>query len=220
MNVTWLLHNTPESYRQSAEWTERDEPNPKREQTQLSASKVMTSVFWYARGILFIDDLEKGQTINSEYYIALLERLNDEIKKKRPHLKNKKVLFSQDNASVHKSTKTTAKLHELGYELLPHSPYSPDLAPSDFFMFADLKRMLAGKKFSTNEEVIAEIGAYFEAMSKSYYKNGIEKLYDRCISLYRCIFERFQDNCNVSKHLWGLFNMYAIIMTSSMFEYF
>jgi hypothetical protein len=60
---------------------------------------------------------------------------------------------------------TTAKLHELGYELLPHPPYSPDLAHSDLFLFADLKRMLAG--------MLAE--AYFEAMTKSYYNNGIDK---------------------------------------------
>jgi [histone H3]-lysine36 N-dimethyltransferase SETMAR len=61
-----------------------------------------------------------------------------------------------------------AMLHELGYELLPHSPFSPDLAPCDFFLFADLKKMLAGKKFSTNEEVVVETEAYFEAISKSY----------------------------------------------------
>jgi [histone H3]-lysine36 N-dimethyltransferase SETMAR len=87
-------------------------------------------------------------------------------------------MHHQDNALVHKSNKTTAKLHELGYELLSHSPYAPDLAPSDFCMLADLKRMLAGKKFNTNEKVIAETEAFFEAMSKSYYKNSIEKLYD------------------------------------------
>jgi transposase len=58
-----------------------------------------------------------------------LERLNDEIKKKQPHLKEEKVLFHQDNAPCHKSIKTTAKLHELGYKLLPHPSYSPDLAP-------------------------------------------------------------------------------------------
>jgi hypothetical protein len=80
----------------------------------------------------------------------------------------------------HKSNETTAKLHELGYQLLSHPPYFSDLAPSDLFLFADLKKMLAGKKFCTNEEVIAE------TMSRSYYKNGIEKLYDRynrCIAL-------------------------------------
>jgi hypothetical protein len=60
----------------------------------------MASVFWDSRGIIFIDYLEKGQTIKSEYNIALLERLNDEIKKKRPHLKKKKVLFQQDKTII------------------------------------------------------------------------------------------------------------------------
>jgi hypothetical protein len=101
MDVTWLLHNTPESNRQSAEWIERDEPNPKREKMQRPAGKVMVSVFWDARDIIIF--IEKSQTINSEYYIALLERLNHEIKKKRPHLKKKKVLFHQDNEVVGKS---------------------------------------------------------------------------------------------------------------------
>jgi [histone H3]-lysine36 N-dimethyltransferase SETMAR len=91
-------------------------------------------------------------------------------------LKKNKVLFHQDNAPLHKSIKTTTKLQELGYELLLHPPYSPDLAPSDFFLFADLKRMFAGKKFSTNEKVFAETEAFFEAKETLYYKNGIEKL--------------------------------------------
>ncbi|XP_076258312.1 uncharacterized protein LOC143195215 [Rhynchophorus ferrugineus] len=72
------------------------------------------------------------------------------------------MLLHQDNAPCYKSVKTMAKIHELGFELLPHPPYSPDLAPIDHFMFSDLKRMLAGKKFSSNE-VIAESEAYLEA---------------------------------------------------------
>jgi [histone H3]-lysine36 N-dimethyltransferase SETMAR len=161
VDVTWLLHNTPESNRQSTEWTESDEPNAKREKTQRSAGKATASEFWGAHGIIFIDYLEKGQTINSEYDIAFLDRLNDDIKQKFHNLKKKKVLFYQDNAPCYKSIKMTAKLHELGNELLPHPPYSPELAPSDFFLFEEFRRMLAGKKFSTNEEVIAETEAYF-----------------------------------------------------------
>ena len=76
--------------------------------------------------------------------------------------------------------KTMAKLSELGYELLPHPPYSPDLAPSDYRLFAELKKMLQGKRFGSNEEVIAETEAYFEAKEKSFYKHGIEKLEKRC----------------------------------------
>ena len=59
-------------------------------------------------------------------------------------MKKKKVLFHQDNASYHKSIATMAKLYELLFELLSHPPYSPDLASSDYWLFADLKRMLQG----------------------------------------------------------------------------
>ena len=95
------------------------------------AGKFMASVFWHAHDILFIDYLEKGKTINSDYYMALLDRLNTKIKKKRPHMQKKKVLFHQDNAPCHKSMKTMVKLYESSFELLPHPPYSPDLDPSN-----------------------------------------------------------------------------------------
>jgi hypothetical protein len=65
-------------------------------------------------------------------------------------------MFHQDNALCHISIKTTAILHELGHELLSYPPYFPDLVSSDLFLFADLKKMLAGKKSSTNQEVIVE----------------------------------------------------------------
>ena len=69
-------------------------------------------------------------------------------------MKKKKVLFHQDNAPCHKSIATMAKLFELHFELLPHPPYSFDLAPRDYCLFADLKRMLQEKKFGSNEEVV------------------------------------------------------------------
>ena len=57
--------------------------------------------------------------MNSKYYIELLARLKEEIAKKQPQMKKKKVHF----------------------ELLPHPPYPPDLVPSDYWQFAGLKRM-------------------------------------------------------------------------------
>ena len=53
----------------------------------------MASVFWDAHGIIFIEYLEKGRTITGAYYAALLDRLTNEIRKKRPHLKKKKSFF-------------------------------------------------------------------------------------------------------------------------------
>ena len=146
----------------------------------------MASVFWDMHGILLIDFLPKGQTINSDYYVALLDRLEDAIMKKSPEMAKKKPLFQQDNAPVHKSMKTMVKLNDLRFELPPHPPYSPDLAPSDFYLFADLKKMLQGKRFSSDDEVIAATEAYFEAKDKSFYKKGIgslEKLWNDCIAM-------------------------------------
>ena len=71
------------------------------------------------------------------------------------------------------------------FELLPHS-YLPDLTPSDFCLFADLKRILQGKRFGSNEEVIVETKAYFKAKDKSFYKKGLEileKRWNECITL-------------------------------------
>lgn len=69
-----------------------------------------------------------------------------------------------------------AKLHELGYELFLHPPYSLDLAPSDYYLIPNLKKSLSGKKFGSKEEVIAETETYFEDFDKSYFSDGIKKL--------------------------------------------
>ncbi|KAM8702311.1 hypothetical protein ACLKA7_004975 [Drosophila subpalustris] len=164
MDETWIHHFTPESNRQSADW------HAAGEKTQQLAGKVMASVFWDAHGIIFIDYLQKGQTINSDYYMALLERLKDEIAKKRPHMAKKKVLFHQDNAPCHKSMKTIAKLNELGFELLPHPPYSQDLAPSDYWLFADLKKMLRGQPKAVGKSASCRVGPVFLLMSTNYGK--------------------------------------------------
>jgi hypothetical protein len=53
---------------------------------------------------------------------------------------------------------------ELGYELLPHPPYSPGLHRSvvcDFFLFPNMKEWLGGKRFASDEQVITETEAYF-----------------------------------------------------------
>ena len=87
-------------------------------------------------------------------------------------MKKEKVLFHQDNAPCHKSIPTMAKLPELHFELLLHQPYSPNLAPNNNWLFADLKRMRQGKRFGSNE-VIAETEAYFKTKDKLSYKKTL-----------------------------------------------
>ena len=131
----------------------------------------MESVFWDAHGISFIDYLEKGKTIKTDYCITLLVRLSVEIKKERPHMLNKKLLFHEDNAPCHKSMKTMIKLNELSFELQ---------------LFADLEKLTQVNRFGSNKDVIAETEAYFESKDDLFLKKGIgklEKLWNECITL-------------------------------------
>jgi histone-lysine N-methyltransferase SETMAR len=125
---------------------------------------------------LFIDYLEKGKTITGEYYSNLLTRLDEKIREKRPGLQKKKIIFHQDNAPTHKSVLAMGKLRDMHYELLEHPSYSPDLAPSDFYLFPKLKLFLAGQRYSSNQEAIAVVKGYFVDLTKNHCRDGIMAL--------------------------------------------
>ncbi len=131
--------------------------------------------------MIYIDYLEQGETVTGAYYAELLSQFAAELKKKRLHLEKKKVLFHHDNAPAHASAVAMAKFVELGYELLPHPPYTPDLAPCDFFLFPNLKKSLAGQKFESNEEVIVPTEAYFSDFEKTYFSDGLKRLEHRWV---------------------------------------
>lgn len=72
-------------------------------------------------------------------------------------------------APCHEAMKTTTKLNESGFILLPQPSYTPDLAPTEYWLFVDLKKMLQSKIFDTNVEVTAPTEAYFDYKNKSCY---------------------------------------------------
>ncbi|GFX64125.1 histone-lysine N-methyltransferase SETMAR [Trichonephila clavipes] len=84
----------------------------------------------------------KGQTLNSDLYCQQLDHLKLAIDQKRPELTNGRgVVFHQDSARPHMSVVTCQKLWGLGWEVLMHPPYSPDLTPSDYHLFLVLATM-------------------------------------------------------------------------------
>jgi len=81
MDETWLCHYDPETKRQSVEWRHSGSPRPKKFRVQKSAVKVLATIFfWDQDGILLIDYLPNGQTINAECYSSLLVQMKDVLK--------------------------------------------------------------------------------------------------------------------------------------------
>jgi len=77
MDEIWLYQYDPETKQQSMEWRHSGSPRPQKFRVQKSAGKVLASIFWDQDGILLIDYLPKGQTINAEYCSSLLVQLKD-----------------------------------------------------------------------------------------------------------------------------------------------
>ena len=139
------------------QWKHPGSPPPKKFKRVSSAGKVMASVFWDSQGVIMIDYLEQGRAINDAYYAAELRCLRQEIAKKRRGKLTHGVLLLQNNAPAHISQVAMTAATECGFEVLPHPPYSPDMAPSHFCLFPKLKSNLHGTQFGSNEGIIAAV---------------------------------------------------------------
>ena len=136
----------------------------------------MLSVWWDFKGIVYFELLPRNQTINSNVYCRQLMKLEKEINEKRPELATRKdAIFHQDNARPRTSLVTRKKLLQLGWEVMPHPLYSPDLATSDYHLFRSLQNHLNGKTFDSNQAVKNELFQFFAFKNQTFYESVIMK---------------------------------------------
>lgn len=115
----WIHWYTWGTKKQSNLWTSPGEHVPKKAKIVQSAGKVIDTVFWDSRGMIYIDYTEEGETATRLHYDKFL----GQIAEKTAPFGEGKVLFHPDNAPARISAVAMAKLVKLGYELLPHLPY-------------------------------------------------------------------------------------------------
>ena len=143
----------------------------------LHPKKVMLCIWWDQKGVLYYELLTENQTINSNKYCCQLDQLKAALSEKRPELVNRKhIIFHQDNARPHVSLMTRQKLLQLGWEVLIHLLYSPDIAPSHFHLFWSLQNSLNGKKFNSLEDYKRHLEQFFAQKDKKFWEDGIMKL--------------------------------------------
>ena len=75
----------------------------------------------------------------------------------------------QDNAPTHTTQVAMAAAHKCGFEVLPHPSYYPDLAPSDFYLFPNLKTNIRGRNFESNEGVIYVVNEHLVDQLEGFY---------------------------------------------------
>ena len=71
---------------------------------------------------------------------------------------------------------TRQKLLQLGWEVLIHPLYSPDIAPSDFHLFQSLQNSLNRKHFNSLEDRKSHLEQFFAQKDKTFWEDEIMKL--------------------------------------------
>lgn len=175
-DVKWIVYNNVVRKRS---WSQRDDLPQTTLKADIHQRKVMLSVWWDFKGVLFFELLPRNQSLNSKVYCQQLDSLNESIIQKRPELVSHKGVVFHHDVRPHTSLITHQKLLELGWDVLPHPPHSPDLAPSDFHLFRSLQNSLHGITFNSDEAVNQHLVKFFTDKDGSFYERGIMKLTER-----------------------------------------
>ena len=184
---SWVHHYDPESKQQSKECRHKTSPFPKKFKAFSSARKVLLTIFWDSEGVVHSEFLEQGNNVNSTKYVNTPEKLKARLRRVRSE---KVSIIHHDNARPHTSLETHTALDRLGLRTLPHPPYSPDLAPSDFFLFPKLKDYPKSSHYETDEDVKNAVLSWCRDKTADFFADGIQQVVRR----WRLCIERDGDH--------------------------
>ncbi|KAI2527979.1 SET domain and mariner transposase fusion gene [Homo sapiens] len=173
----WILYD---NRRRSAQWLDQEEAPKHFPKPILHPKKVMVTIWWSAAGLIHYSFLNPGETITSEKYAQEIDEMNQKLQRLQLALVNRKgPILLHDNARPHVAQPTLQKLNELGYEVLPHPPYSPDLLPTNYHVFKHLNNFLQGKRFHNQQDAENAFQEFVESQSTDFYATGINQLISR-----------------------------------------
>jgi histone-lysine N-methyltransferase SETMAR len=188
---SWIYAYEPETKGQSTVWVFQFEENPTKVTRSRSVAKQMVACFFTKTGHVATVPLENQKTVNSAWYTTIcLPEVFSKIRKNNP---NRRIILHHDNASSHTSRQTSEYLGTQNIELMGHPPYSPDLAPNDFFLFPRIKDKLRGQRFTSPEEAMEAFKNHVLELSSSDWSKCYEWWFNRmhkCIDLKGEYFEK------------------------------
>ena len=127
------------------------------------------------RGIVHYEFVPTGQTVNQVYYLEVPKRLRVKVIRKLPeHFANNSWILHHDNAPAQTALSVREFLATKQITVLEHPAYSPDLAPSDFFLFPKIKETLKGRHFDDIDDIRSNTTAALKAIPQNQFQNCLE----------------------------------------------
>ncbi|UYV71485.1 SETMAR [Cordylochernes scorpioides] len=144
----------------------------------IHGKKLMLCIWWDQLGVIYYELLQPNKTITGERYQQQLMRLSRALKIKRSLYakRHDKVIYQHDNARPHVAKVVKETLEALQWDVLPHPPYSPDIAPSDYHMFCSMTHGLAEQHFTSYEEAKNWVDVWIASKDEEFFRHGIRML--------------------------------------------
>ena len=151
---SWIFEYDPLTKRQSIKWKSTLSPRLKKARVFKSKTKVMLITFFDVHEIIHAEFLPQGQTINQHVYKNILGSLMRSVWEKRRELwETRPRMLHHDNAPAHNALTIREFLAKNNIAVLEQPPYSPDLAPCDFFLFPKLKEVIKETRFQDSKAI-------------------------------------------------------------------
>ncbi|UYV65864.1 hypothetical protein LAZ67_3005758 [Cordylochernes scorpioides] len=130
-----------------------------------------------------------------------------------------KVIYQHDNARPHVAKIVNETLEALQWDVLPHPPYSPDIAPSDYHMFRSMTHGLAEQHFTSYEEAKNWVDVWIASKDEKFFRHGIlTEMEDQRICIKFCVKNGFKG----AEIFWMLQTAYgdAVMSRRRVFEWY
>ncbi len=186
VDESWVFVYDPRTKLADCQWCSPVEPRPVKALRARSMKKTMLVLFFDDEGVVHSEFRDQGVgTINTATYIKILRRFRESVRRKRPHKwQGRQFTLLQDNAPAHTSVLAAEYFHKTQMELISHPPYSPDLAPCDYWAFPHLKNIVQGRRFESVDDLKIEISQALRAIPAAEFEEALKKLemrYEKCV---------------------------------------
>ena len=177
---TWVHFFEPQRKMNNKIWATKQGRRPVIAKRLLSAKKIMMAIFFNINGPVIQIAVPKGRSVTGKFYkCKVLKKLRKYFVKRRPASGLRGVRLLHDNAPAHTSLLVVNFLEREKVKVIPHPPYSPDLAPADFFLFPRLKKMLSGRKYTNRSGVGSAVYQCLRLIPKSDYERAFRSWLQR-----------------------------------------
>ncbi len=180
MDESWVYCYDPEPKGKSSQWLPIGAARPQKALRAWSTVKSMLVSFFDKCGLVYHEFVRHPETVDRHVFVQILHRMRLSLRRRCPRMfANNRILLHMDNAPVHHADLIHIFMDRTNITQVPHPPYSPDLAPSDFWFFPTLKRTLKGRRFNGLDDLESEVDYQIGLIPGHAFRNCIMNIWPR-----------------------------------------